>query len=103
MAPRLAASSSCRCASTPSFWRPGSTPSEWSESDSTSSIVIVSVSPFGLVTVHTPSPSTSRLGATIQLSGLYAPPSAWIGDASVGLHHDQADRHGEVGADSRPS
>ena len=53
-------------------------PSSWFESDRTSSIVMMSFSPLGLVTVHTPSPSTSRLGAFIQLSGLYAPPSAWM-------------------------
>ena len=47
-------------------------------SDTISSIVIVSVSPLVLVTVHRPGSSTSRLGATIQLSGLYAPPSEWI-------------------------
>ena len=32
--------------------------------------VIVSVSPLGLVTVHSSSPSTRRFGAFIQLSGL---------------------------------
>ena len=67
---QLAASSSWRWASTPSFCRPGSTPSSQAESLSTSSSVIVSVSPLGLVTVHTSSPSTSRFGAFIQLSGL---------------------------------
>jgi hypothetical protein len=75
MASQLAASSSCRWASTPSFWRPGSTPisNDWSES--TSSSVIVSASPLGLRTTHTalpssPTPSVSVLGAFIQLSGL---------------------------------
>jgi hypothetical protein len=47
-------------------------------SDSTSSSVIVSVSPFGFATVHSPSRWISVFGAFIQLSGLYAPPSAWI-------------------------
>ena len=44
--------------------------------------MIVSVSLAGLVTVHctgsVSSTSTSVFGAFIQLSGLYAPPSAWI-------------------------
>ena len=39
-------------------------------SDSTSWRVIVSVSPLVLVTVQRSSPSTRRLGAFIQLSGL---------------------------------
>ena len=33
-------------------------------------MVMVSVSPFGLVTTQRPSSSTSRFGAFIQLSGL---------------------------------
>ena len=74
----LAANSTCRCASTPSFCNPGSTPSSWAESENTSSNVMVSVSPLGLVTTHCPSASVSRFGAFIQLSGLYAPPSAWM-------------------------
>ena len=41
-------------------------------------MVMVSVSPLGFVTTHVPSRSTSRFGAFIQLSGLYAPPSAWM-------------------------
>ena len=45
-------------------------PSSWAESWSTSSRVIVSVSPLGLVTTHSPSASESRLGAFIQLRGL---------------------------------
>src|SRR5215218_2170017 len=55
--PRLvgwAASSSCRCASTPSLTRPGSTPSSWLVSCSTSSMVITSDSSALLRTVHTP-------------------------------------------------
>jgi hypothetical protein len=83
MAVQLAASSSCRWASTPSFCRPGSIPSSWVVSDDTEVIVMVSVSPLGLRTVHTTFPESSStasvtvLGAFIQLSGLYAPPSAW--------------------------
>ena len=65
-----AASSSWRWASTPSFCRPGSGPRSWVVSDTTDSIVMTSRSPFGLVTTHSPSPSISRLGAFIQLSGL---------------------------------
>ena len=48
-----------------------------STSDNTSWRVIVSDSPFGLVTVHRPGSSASVFGAFIQFSGLYAPPSAW--------------------------
>ena len=46
-------------------------------SERTSSIVMTSRSPLALVTVHSVSDSINRLGAFIQLSGLYAPPSAW--------------------------
>ena len=70
MAVGLAASSSCRWASTPSFCRPGSTPSSWAESRSTSSRRMVSVSPLGLVTIHRSGSSSTVLGAFIQLSGL---------------------------------
>jgi hypothetical protein len=83
MAAQLAASSSWRWASTPSFHSPGSTPSSWLESDSTSCSVMVRVSPpLGARTTQhgVPSPSSDSvtvLGAFIQFSGLYAPPSAW--------------------------
>jgi hypothetical protein len=66
----LAASSSCRWASTPSFDRPGSKPSSWATSLWTSVMVITSVSPFGLRTVQV-SPSSVRVqGHVIQFSGL---------------------------------
>jgi hypothetical protein len=61
-----------------SFWRPGSMPSSCAVSDSSSSIVIVSVSPLVLVTTQRSGSSTRVFGATIQFSGLYAPPSLWI-------------------------
>ncbi len=51
-----AASSSCRWASTPSFCRPGSSPNSWAVSVSTSSRVMVSFSPLGLVTTQASSP-----------------------------------------------
>src|SRR6185437_8405175 len=77
------ASSACRCASTPSLTRPGSTPRSWLESSSTCSIAISNCSPALLVTVHLPltpssedaSSSTSLQGGDIQFSGLYEPPS----------------------------
>ncbi len=72
----IAASSSCRCASTPSFSRPGSLPSSWRESLSTSWRWIVITSPFELRTSQRSSSSVSVFGAFIQFSGLYAPPSA---------------------------
>ena len=83
MAPQFAASSSCRWDSTPSFHSPGSVPRSWLVSDTTSWSVIVRVSPLGERTVQTAWPRSSIdsltvLGAFIQLSGLYAPPSAWI-------------------------
>ena len=65
-----AAKSSCRCASTPSFCSPGSSPSSWSESENTSCRWMVSTSPLGLVTVHSSSEVSSLLGAFIQLRGL---------------------------------
>ena len=43
-----------------------------------SSIAIVSVSPLRLVTIHVPGSSRNTFGATIQFSGLYAPPSLWM-------------------------
>ncbi len=70
MAPQWSASSTCRWASTPSFCRPGSIPRSQAESDSTSSMAMVSVSPLGLVTTQPSSVSVRRLGAFIQLSGL---------------------------------
>jgi hypothetical protein len=39
-------------------------------SESTSSIVMTSRSPFGLVTVHWSGPSTTTFGAFIQFNGL---------------------------------
>ena len=74
----LAASSSCRCASTPSLRRPGSTPSSYEVSWKISSRVIRSSSPALLTTRHTPGASSSRQGGLIQFSGLYARSSAWI-------------------------
>jgi hypothetical protein len=65
-----AASSSCRCASTPSFVSPGSTPSSTDVSLITSVMVMASVSPPLLVTVHRPGSSASRHGGDIQFSGL---------------------------------
>ena len=66
-----AASSSWRWASTPSFGRPGSVPSSWEVSESTSSMVIVSVSPLRVGDDPLPGvlgePSTA---AIIQFSGL---------------------------------
>ncbi len=70
MACGLAASNSWRWASTPSFCRPGSSPSSAETSLSTSCRVIVSVSCFGLVTTQWSSWSTSVFGAFIQFSGL---------------------------------
>ncbi len=76
------ASSSWRCASTPSLMRPGSTPSSCEESWRTSSIVMISFSPALLITVQTPAsspvPSFRVHGGDIQLSGLYARSSAWM-------------------------
>jgi hypothetical protein len=65
---REAASSSCRWASTPSFCRPGSSPSSWAVSLITSWSVIVSVSPFGLVTVQHRVPSRSRRACSARSS-----------------------------------
>ena len=70
MACGLAASSACRCASTPSFCKPGSAPRSHDESDSTSWSVIVNRSPLGLDTTHRSSAVTSVFGAFIQFSGL---------------------------------
>ena len=75
MAVQSAASSSCRWASTPSFQRPGSTPSSWLVSLSTSCSVIVIVSPLGQRTIQTARPASSTdsvtvFGAFIQFSGL---------------------------------
>ena len=50
--------------------QPGVDPELVGTSASTSCSVIVSCSPFGFITVHTPSPSTRVFGAFIQLSGL---------------------------------
>jgi hypothetical protein len=65
-----AASSSCRCASTPSFTRPGSAPSSYELSWKISSRVIRSSSPARLTTRQTPGASSSRHGGLIQFSGL---------------------------------
>ena len=65
-----AASSSCRCASTPSLVSPGSGPSGCVTSLSTSSRVITSRSPAGFTISHTPGASRSVFGAFIQLRGL---------------------------------
>jgi hypothetical protein len=51
-------------------------PSSCETSDSTSSIVMVSVSPLPFGTRHRPGSSTSWHGGDIHISGLYAPPSA---------------------------
>ena len=50
--------------------RPGSMPISWVESERTSWTVMISCSPLGLVTVQTPSVSSSRFGEFIQLRGL---------------------------------
>jgi hypothetical protein len=47
-------------------------------STKTSRKLMVSVSPFGFVTIHWSPLSLSVFGEFIQFNGLYAPPSAWI-------------------------
>ena len=70
MASGRAASSSCKCASTPSFCRPGSSPISYSMSRCTAAMAIVSVSPLGLLTTHSSGVARSSHGPVIQLSGL---------------------------------
>ena len=97
-----AASSSCRWASTPSFCSPGSI-AEVTASMSDRTSCERDRQRLALRVGHGPrsrSAVTKTLGAFIQLSGLYAPPSAWIGDATVGFHHDQPHGLGEVGGQS---
>ena len=65
-------------------------------------MVIVSRSPFGLVTSHASSPVTSVLGAFIQFNGLYAPPSAWMATQPSALTMISRTASGRC-ADSRPS
>ena len=97
MAWGLAASSSCRCASTPSFWRPGSSPSSDDTSLSTSWSVIVSVSCFGFVTTQWSPWSTSVFGGVHPVQGLVGATIGVDRHASVGLHHDQPVGLREVG------
>jgi hypothetical protein len=100
--PVSAASSSWRCASTPSFCSPGSTPSSWLESWKTSSMVIFSWSPvFFEVTVHSVAPSTTVHGGVIQLRGLYDPPSACTSTLPSAFHMSRRVAMGKW-AESRP-
>ncbi|MEY5059548.1 MAG: hypothetical protein RJA51_1295, partial [Actinomycetota bacterium] len=66
----ISARSSCRCASTPSFSRPGSLPSSWAVSLRTSWRWMVISSPFLLRTSHLSASSVTSFGAFIQFSGL---------------------------------
>ena len=97
MACGLAASSSCRCASTPSFCSPGSAPRSHDESDSTSCRVIVSCSPLGLDTTHRSSPVDERVRGVHPVQRLVGAAVGVDRDAPVGLDHDQPHGLGEVG------
>ncbi len=70
MVPVRSASSSWRWASTPSFWSPGSTPSDRLVSEWISSMVISSSSPFFERTIQRSSCSVMVHGGFIQFSGL---------------------------------
>ena len=94
------ASSSWRCASTPSLIRPGSTPSSCEESCRTSSIVMMSFSPALLTTVQTPSV------ALLEGAGRGHPVERLVGavvgvdrQAAVGLDQQQPGGGGEVGGE----
>ena len=107
------ASSACRCASTPSFCRPGSTPSSWEESWNTSASPIWSVSPSRPRTSHeadSGSPfsveswSSPRRSQLDQRAGRAHPVQRLVGTVvgvdrygSVGLDQDQPRCHRQVG------
>ena len=74
-----AASSSCRCRSTPSFWSATDSPMSWVTSLSTSAIRISRRSsdlPARLRTTMRPSSSSTMVGGVIQFNGLKPPASS---------------------------
>ena len=93
----MAASSTWRCASTPSFCSPGSWPRSDATSEITSCSVIVSVSPFWLVTTHRSGDDDERVRGVHPVQRLVRATVGVDGHAPVGLHHDQPRRLGEVG------